>query len=211
MTWVFVIGLGIVVLGFMVFVLKIPRGAWEAVASALVLGLAGYVIQGSPRLAGMPKENVEKSSGESMAMVDARSKVSDQTIPTLNRWVIIADGLARNGQYGDAAGVLRGAVSEDPVNSEAWLAMGNTLVAHADNTLTPASLYAYRRAVKADPKAPGPPFFLGLALAQQGRLIEARELWAGLVKRAPEDAPWREPIAVQVMRLDEAIAVQKGK
>lgn len=144
-------------------------------------------------------------------MVDARSKVSDQTIPTLNRWVIIADGLARNGQYGDAAGVLLGAVNQDPVNSEAWLAMGNTLVAHADNTLTPASLYAYRRAVKADPKAPGPPFFLGLALAQQGRLIEARELWAGLVKRAPEDAPWREPIAVQVMRLDEAIAVQKGQ
>ncbi|MFC0205422.1 tetratricopeptide repeat protein [Novosphingobium soli] len=209
MTWILVLGLALLVLAVLVFALKVPRGAREAVASALLLGIAGYVTQGSPGLAGAPKEGREAISSDPTAMVEARAKVTNSGIPPNNRWVVIADGLARNGQFADAAEVLRGAVETNPKNAEAWLAMANALVAHAENTLTPASLYAYRRAIAADPDAPGPPFFLGLAYAQEGRLGEARALWADLVARAPEKAAWRAPLAAQLQRLDAAIAAQK--
>ncbi|WP_159982507.1 MULTISPECIES: tetratricopeptide repeat protein [unclassified Novosphingobium] len=211
MIWVFVIGLAVVALVLLLFVLKVPRGAREVVGSALLLGIAGYVSQGSPGQAGAPKEASEQVSGNAAALVDARSKVTNSGIPTLNRWVVTADAFARNGRYADAAEVLRIAVEEDPKSSEAWLAMANAIVAHADNSLTPAALYAYRRAARADPDAPGPPFFLGLAFAQEGRLAETRTLWAGVLERAPADAPWRAPLAQQLQRLDTVIAAQKGE
>ena len=211
MTWVLVIGLALVVLAFLLFVVKVPRGAREAVASALLLGIAGYVTQGSPSLAGAPKEGRESISGDPAAMVEARGKITNSGIPTLNRWVVTADAFARNGNYADAAEVLRIAVNEDPKSSEAWLAMANALFGHADDTLTPAALYAYRRAASADPDAPGPPFFLGLAFAQEGKLVEARRLWAGVLLRAPDDAAYRGPLFQQLQRLDAVIAAQKGE
>lgn len=211
MTWALVTALVLAAFALIVFAFKAPRGTREAVASALLLGVAGYVTQGSPGLAGAPKVSSEVVSGNSAALVDARAKVSDKGIPPNNQWVVIADGLARNGQYADAAEVLRGAIERDPRNAEAWLAMANALVAHADGLPTPAALYAYRRAAKADPDAPGPPFFLGLAMAQSGRFAEARTLWGGLLARTPQDAPWRVPLAEQVRKLDALLARQAGK
>ncbi|MEE4453492.1 tetratricopeptide repeat protein [Novosphingobium resinovorum] len=211
MTWFFVIALALLVLAALLFVFKVPRGTREAVASALLLGIAGYVLQGSPKLAGAPKEADESVSADPAALVEGRAKVTNSGIPTNNRWVVIADGLARNGRYADAAEVLRGAVEDNPKNADAWLALANALVAHADNMLTPPALYAYRRAIDAEPDAPGARFFLGLAYAREGRLAEARELWVEVVKNAPEDAPWRLPLAQQLMRLDAAIAAQNGQ
>lgn len=208
MTWALVALLAVAAFAMIAFGLKAPRGGREAIAAALVLGIAGYALQGTPGLPGAPKAPAEEVSRNASAMVDARGKVSDSSLPPSDRWVVIADGLARNGRYADAAEVLRGAVEANPGNSEAWLAMGNALVAHADGMLTPAGLYAFRRAARADPDAPGPPFFLGLAFAQSGRYAEARQLWADLLARAPADAPWRGPLADQLRKLDAFIAAQ---
>ena len=210
MTWVLVAGLALLVFAFLIFVLKLPRGVWEAVAAALVLGGGGYALQGSPEQPGAPTAPAEPVSVDPRTLVEARLKLTNKGIPPNDKWVVIADGLARNGHYADAAEVLRGAVEADPHNSDAWLAMANALLAHSSGMVTPASLYAYRQAAKADPSNPGPPFFLGLALLQSGRVAETRTLWAGLLARAPEDAPWRLPLAQQLQRLDAAISAQAG-
>lgn len=206
MTWALVIALAVLAFGLIVFVFKTARGGREAVAAALLLGIAGYAAQGSPSQPGSPKRSAEAPGADPAVLVEARSRVSNRGIPPSNQWVVIADGLARNGRFADAAQVLRGAVQKDPGNSEAWLAMANALMAHADGMLTPASLYAYRRAAKADPANPGPPFFLGLAMAQSGRFAEARTLWAGLLESSSEDAPWRPMLAAQLQKLDALIA-----
>lgn len=208
MIWVAVVLLAVAAFVLIAFVLKAPHSGREAVAAALVLGMAGYAWQASPGLPGAPKAAGEQLTQDEAALVDARGKVSDSSIPSGDRWVVIADGLARNGRYADAAEVLRGAVKAAPDNSDAWLAMGNALVAHSDGLLTPAALYAFRRAARADPDAPGPPFFLGLAFARSGRYAEARGLWTDLLGRSSEDAPWRAPLADQVRRLDAIIATQ---
>jgi cytochrome c-type biogenesis protein CcmH len=210
MTWVLVILLAIVAFVLIAFVLKAPRGGREAVAAALALGIAGYASQASPGLPGAPKAAVEEVSGDATAIVEARGKVSDSSLPPSDRWVVIADGLARNGRYSDAAEVLRGAVKANPGNTDAWLAMGNALVSHAEGMLTPAALYAFRRAALSDPDAPGPPFFLGLAFARSGRYAEARKLWADLLARAPQDAQWRAPLEEQLGKLDAFMERQAG-
>ncbi len=205
MTWLLIALIVLLSFAAMVLVLKLPRGAWEMVGAALILGVVGYALQGHPGLAGSPKVASETLAGEAEALVGARQQLGGGAAGP-NDWVIISDALARHGQFGDAAEMLRGAVAKDPKNAEAWLAMGNALVAHAEGGLTPAAFYAYQQAAVAQPNSPGPPFFLGLAMAQSGRLAEGRALWAGLLARAPKDAPWRSELEARLARLDAFIA-----
>ena len=209
MTWVMMIGLVLTVFGFIAFVLKAPRKTWEAIGAALMLGVAGFALQANPAQPGAPKDPVQQEKASGAALVEARRQLGSQGDQAPNSWMVIADALARNGQFGDAAGIVLGAVEKDPNNADAWLALGNDLVAHAEGSLTPAALYAYRKAEQADPSHPGPPFFLGLALATNGKLDEGRAVWAGLLARAPRDAPWRADLEMRLARLDAFIAARK--
>lgn len=210
MSWVWALLLAAVALGLALLLMRLmgkPRLGWEAIGAALLLGIAGYGLQGSPGLSGSPRTPAERISGDS-ALVAARSSLNGKGKPLGSNWVVIADALARHGQYADAAGVLLGAVDKDPKDADAWLALANALVGHAEGTLSPAALYAYRHAAEAAPSNPGPPFFLGLALAQSGRFAEARNLWADLLQRTPANAPWRADLQDRLSRLDALIAQQ---
>jgi cytochrome c-type biogenesis protein CcmH len=210
MTWLWVIALGLAAFVLLAFLLKAPRKGWEPIGAALLLGLAGFSYQGHPSQPGSPKEPEQRADKSGAALVEARKALASETaMPNQpNQWMVIADALSRNGQYGDAAGVVLGAVESDPRNANAWLSLANNLVAHADGILTPASQYAYRRAAQADPQHPGPPFFMGLALAGSGKLTEGRALWADLLTRTPADAPYRADLAERLERLDAFIAAQ---
>jgi len=205
-TWVLVILLALAAFLAMSLLLRKPRSGREAIGAALLLGIAGYAAQSHPDLPGSPTA-ARETVGGNPAVVAARKKLSTNS-PAADKWLVIADAMARNGQYADAATVLRGAVEKDPKNSDAWLAMANALVSHADQRLSPAAILAFRRAEDAAPNNPGPPFFLGLALAQSGRLQEARVLWADLLARTPPDAPWRADLTDKLKQLDEFIAQQ---
>lgn len=205
MSWILVVGLAAIAFLVAAFLLKAPRGGREAIASALVLGIAGYALQAHPDLAGAPKASSQDPANEAAAMVEVRQQLGDkQGLPDDN-WLVIGDALARHGQFADAARVYLGAVERNPGSVEGWLALANALVAHADNSLTPASVLAYRRAGEAEPAHPGPPFFLGLALAQSGRFDEARTTWAALLENTPPDAPWRPELEQRLAALDAFI------
>ena len=208
MGWVLIAVLAVLVFAALVWVFKAPRKGWEAIGAALMLGIAGYALQGSPAQPGAPKEPAPQTREGAAALVSARQELARDGGANPSSWVMISDALARNGQYSDAAGVVLGAIEKDPKNADAWLALGNYLMGHTEGVLSPAALYAYRRAAEVDPQHPGPGFFMGLALAQNGRLAEGRALWADLLVRAPKDAPWRADLAERLERLDAFIAAQ---
>ena len=206
MTWLVLIALVVVVFVALLLSLRAKRAGWEAIAAALMVGLAGYAMQGHPYVPGVPKAAREKSADNAAAVVQARQTLAGMNTPG-NKWVMIGDALVRQGQYADAATILRGAVDADPKNGDAWLAMANALVGHAEGNLSPAALYAFRHAAAADPQAPGPPFFLGMAMARAGRFDDAHTLWAGLLARTPANAPWRDDLAMRLGRLDKLMAM----
>jgi cytochrome c-type biogenesis protein CcmH len=208
MTWLAVCALALAAFAVLILVLKAPRPAWAALGTTLLLGLAGYAVQASPDQPGSPKPELEKMPGDPGTMIAARELFDDDGIAPTDKWIVIADGMARHGQFAEASHVLLGAIDEDPDNAEAWLALGNALVAHADGLLTPAALHAFRQAQAAAPESAGPPYFLGLAMAQSGRFTEARGLWSGLLERAPANAEWRTMLGEQLSRLDLLIAMQ---
>ena len=209
MSWLAMIGLAALTFAALL-ALKVPRAGREAVGAAILLGIAGYALQGSPRQPGAPKTAVEKISGDPAALVAGRKSMTGQPVAGGSNFVTIADALARHGQFGDAAGVLLGAVENNPDDAEAWLALANALVGHAEGSLTPPAFYAYRQAMRAAPEHPGPPFFLGLALATSGRLEEARETWVRLLAATPADAPWRADLEFRLRQLDALIARDGG-
>lgn len=210
MSWVQVILLALAAFAAMAFVFRAPRAGWEVIGAALLLGVAGYATQASPGLPGASKQAAQQLASDPAALVNERNSISgSETMPN-NNWIVIADAMARNGQFANAANVLLGAVDDNPKDGEAWLALANALVAHADGQLTPASLYAFRQAADAEPDHPGAPFFLGMALAQSGRFAEARSLWSDLLERSPEDAPWRADLQMRLERL-EAFMQEQGQ
>lgn len=210
MTWFLIILLALSVFVMIALVLRAPRPTWEVVGIALLLGLAGYALQGSPGQPGAPKAAAETIDGAGAAAAVAARQQLGQGGDVNDKHLIIADALARHGQFADAAEVLRGAVEQSPGNGAAWLAMGNALVGHADGTISPAATFAYGRAALADPASPGPSFFMGLALLGSGRFDEGRAQWADLLARSPKDAPWRGDLEKRLGELDSFLSRRGG-
>ncbi len=204
--WLAVLSLTLVSFALAAFILRLPKEGFAVFGAVLLLGLVGYAWQGSPGQPGSPKEPdiaLDQQSGDEM--VSARRQLFDESLPKPD-YLVLSDGFARRGKFDDAAGLLRGGLNENPEHLEGWLALGMALTGHADGNVTPAAFYAYSKARNLDPANPGADFFLGFSFQQTGQIRAARDTWAGLLERSPEDAPWREEIAARVERLDQMIA-----
>ena len=205
MSWLAILALAVAGFAFAAFVLKLPRSSWTLFAAALLFGLAGYATQGAPDQPAAPKTAQALDPGSGEAMVEARKEFYDEGVLP-SRYVVTADGFARRGQYRDAIDFLRNAVAENPNDSQAWVAMANVLVEHANGTLSEAAEFAYARARATDPDNAAADYFQGIAMIRNARFEEARELWAAALRAAPEDARYRADLAARLAALDLAIA-----
>lgn len=203
--WLAVGALALAAFALAVLALRLPRQGFTLFGAALVFGLAGYAWQGAPGQPAAPKQPTSTASNEGEAMVEGRAALFDRTLPAPD-YLVTSDAFARRGQFADAANLLQRGLAENPRDLESWLALGLALVGHADGFVTPAAVQAFGRAKAIDPEHPGAEYYLGYAYLQSGEVRAARNVWAGLVKRSPADAPWREGLAAEVARLDDMIA-----
>jgi len=203
--WLAVGALALAAFALAVLALRLPREGFTMFGAVLVFGLAGYAWQGEPGQPAAPKAAAAAAGSQGEAMVDGRAALFDRTQPPPN-YLLTSDAFARRGQFADAAGALRLGLEENPRDLESWLALGLALVGHADGTVTPAALQAFGRAKAIDPAHPGAEYYLGFAYLQSGEVRAARNVWAGLVANSPPDAPWREGLEAEIVRLDDMIA-----
>lgn len=205
MGWIIAITLALLLLVAMLLVGRLPRTAWEMTAAALLLGLAGYAWQGNPALRGSPR-NAEKAAvpfDEDLAK--QRRGLADRYGPAA-QWLVLSDGYGRRGQTKEAANVLLSGLKLTPGDANLWLGIGNALVAHGDGILSPGADYAYRQAIRLDPDAPAPRYFYGMALAQAGQLQAARDQWAPLAARAPDDSEIKSQLVANIARIDAMLS-----
>jgi cytochrome c-type biogenesis protein CcmH/NrfG len=202
MGWVIAAGLAILALGALIFVGRLPRHAYEIAAAALLLGLAGYAWQGRPGLAGSPRQSAENGGAPFDEKLAEQRRGLAERYGKAGQWLMLSDGLGRQGKTKEAANVLLSGLRETPDDPNLWLGFGNALVAHAGGVLSPAADFAYRRAMAIDPDGPAPRYFYGLALARAGQLKEARALWAPLAASAPEGSEVRKELELNIARID---------
>lgn len=203
--WLIAFGLVIVVAAGVILIGRLPRASWEIVGAALLLGLAGYAWQGSPGLAGSPRSVKEKPAAFDEDLTERRRALADRFGPA-SQWMILSDGLGRQGKTREAANVLVSGLREYPKDANLWLGLGNALVAHGNGILSPSADYAFRRAIALDPQAPAAPYFYGLALAQSGQFADARKIWGPLADRVPPDSPFASEMRENLRLLDERLS-----
>lgn len=209
MSWVPILALAALTFVGAAFLLKLPRPVWMLFAAGLLFGLAGYALQGSPGQPASPaRPAVDQSVKTGELLVQARREFYPE-VQLPSRFVVTADAFARRGQFDKAANFLRNAVLENPNDGEAWLALGNALVEHAEGQLTAAALYAYSRAEQVQPGSPAPTYFVGLAFLRAGQPGQTRALWTELLARAPADAPWRPALAERLARLEALMGISE--
>jgi cytochrome c-type biogenesis protein CcmH len=202
MGWIMLLLLAAAALGLLWRFGELRGRTLELVGAALFVGVAGYAVQGSPAQPGSPVE------GESApARVDVKEMVAQRAMRTgvgdEAAWLDMSGALVRAGSTESAAQVLQGAIKKNPKSADLWVGLGNALVAHGGGSISPSAQFAFQRAATLSPEHPGPPFFLGLALAQQGKTADAGQVWRGLLARTPDGAPWKADLEDRLAAIGE--------
>lgn len=190
---------------------RLAKAQVQLVAAALFLALAGYAWQGRPWLAGeAPSRPAAGQPGAESEFARTREALLGR-FDRASQWLTIADSYQRRGDTQSAVAIIRSGLRRSPRDSDLWTGLGTALVAHADGLLTPASEFAFARAAELAPGHPGPRFYYGLALAQNGRFGDAEAIWRDIVATAPPKAEYRQVVAerlVLLQRLQAAIESQ---
>ncbi|MQA64822.1 MAG: c-type cytochrome biogenesis protein CcmI [Alphaproteobacteria bacterium] len=197
----------------------------RALAAVLIVALpaaAGlaYVVFGAPGLPARPFAERPKAetppalpSAEGIAamieLIEARIKEAPDDA---RGWTLLIRLYQRLGRDGDAEATYRRAMdatAQRPDNAAAVaLAYGETLLARADGTVTPAAKAAFDAALAAAPTDPAARYYRGLALLQGGDPKAALTLWQELERTAPADAPWREGLREKLEKLERELGAR---
>lgn len=179
-----------------------PRKLWTVAGTALTLGAAGYAWQGSPALPGHPVAAGVQKGQVDPALVELRDAMFGKYGTYAWSYANLADGMVRAGNPDLALAVWQGAVRKVPQEVALWTGFGTALAEHDGNQISPAAQFAFDKAMALNPRHPGPPFFYGLALVRAGKFAEARPWWIKAVELAPENASYRQELAMRLLALD---------
>ncbi|MBN8844017.1 MAG: cytochrome c biogenesis factor [Sphingomonadales bacterium] len=207
MIWLWILFAAALTAGGIFWLGKLPAASWPLAGAAIMLGLAGYALQGHPSLPGKPVETAPEPDGFGEVITDRQQGMADRFGPAA-QWIGMSDGFMRTGKTQLASQTLEKGLTKYPDNVDLWVGLGNALVAHGGGVMSPAAALAFDEAAKRAPDHPAPPFFAGLALAQSGDLKGAEAVWSRLLARSPADAPWRPDLEMRLSQLRQAMGPQ---
>lgn len=184
-----------VVTGAALWLLGVPRTLASIAGAAIMLGATGYAWQGRPTLPATPVEADANPFEVAPGMVAFRTMVLR---PRNAAAFAASDAALRQGDAGAAVRTMLAAIQADPGDVAAWTGLGYLYAVHDAGQLSPAANFAFARAIRLDPQAPGPPFFLGLSQFTAGDFGQARAAWSSALALTPKDAPYRADIEMRL-------------
>lgn len=207
MGWVWLAILGVAAFGALAL-LKVDRLLWSMVASALMLGAAGYALQGEPNAVGHPARPAVASADDQGDLIELRDRMLGRFTGQA-AYLVAADAMTRIGDKRAAVQALLGGIRLAPDSPVLWTGLGTALASHDGDQVSPAALFAFQQAARLAPKQPAAPFFLGLAYIRAGDLEKARGLWARALALTPKSVSYHEDIAVRLALLDRFLAMRE--
>lgn len=210
MTWLILLVAILLIGGALWRFARLPRGVIELTMTALLLGVAGYAWQGSPMQPGNPVKAADSEPPPQDISASLR-KATASKFGAEGEILSYADAYIKAGHSELAVKAVQSGLAKSPNSADLWVGLGNALVVHGDGQMSPAAQYAFEKAATLSPNHPGPPFFLGLGLAQAGKLEEAGEVWRGLLARAPDEAPWKADLVVRLTEIGQMPIAKDGE
>ena len=173
-------------------------GAVGAAVPALAVAL--YLVLGSPGKPGQPFSGVAQQggmAGEQMAGQSIEAAIAnlvrrlEQDPDNLEGWLLLGRSLITLERYAESAQALATAVSLSNGDPDIIGSMAEAMVFAAEGIVTADALTAFETVLGVNPDDAAAQYYIGIALAQQGRPGEALEMWRKLAAETPADAPWR--------------------
>jgi cytochrome c-type biogenesis protein CcmH/NrfG len=184
---------------------KLRGAALQVTLAVLMLGAAGYALQGRPELAGTPREG--GLSRPAVPLTEARQAMLG-TFTAGERYLLIADSFARRGNTGEELGAIRAGLRERSDDLALRIGLANALVDHAQ-MITPAAELAFEQARELAPRHPAPLFFEGLARARSGDFERGLALFRSALALTPEGTSYRPMIEQGVLLVGNSLARQQ--
>jgi cytochrome c-type biogenesis protein CcmH/NrfG len=183
---------------------RLRGAALQVTLAALMLGAAGYALQGSPDLAGTPREG--GLSRPAVPLTEARQAMLG-TFTAGERYLLIADSFARRGNTSEELGAIKAGLRERPDDLALRIGLANALVDHAQ-MITPAAELAFERARQLAPRHPAPLFFEGLARARSKDLERSLTLFRAALALTPDGTSYRPMIEQGVAMVSDSLSEQ---
>ena len=194
-------------------------GRWRRLALALVvalppaLGLGLYLQLGTPDLPGLPLAGRDPGGPAELALLIDRLQLRLADRPEdIEAHLILAQHYERAGRFDEAAARYRAAIAlieqQGEVPAGLHAALGETLVAAAGGQVGREARLAFAAAIEADPGSSRARYFAGLAMAQDGRLQDAIDVWQSLAEDSPADAPWLPLLSQQIARAARELGIE---
>ncbi|KQS01439.1 hypothetical protein ASG11_17370 [Sphingomonas sp. Leaf357] len=183
----------------------LPRGLWAFVGSALMLGAAGYALQGEPMLPGHPV----KAAADPIVVDPDLIALRDAMVGRFTgdgAYLVASDGMTRAGDTGAAVWMVLAGINKYPQSYALWTGLGSALAAHDGGQVSPSALFAFQQAARLAPRQPAPPFFAGLAYVRAGEFAKARDYWARAVALTPKTLSYYPELAARLALLDRFLA-----
>ena len=188
-------------------------------AAVPALAVALYLVLGSPGKPGQPFSGVAQQggvAGEQMAGQSIEAAIAnlaqrlEQEPDNLQGWLLLSRSLISVERYGDAVQALRTAVKLSNGDPNIVGSMAEALVFAAEGVVTADALAAFETVLGVQPDDAAAQYYIGIALAQQGRPGEALEMWRKLAAETPADAPWRADLVTWMRRAAEETGIALG-
>ena len=169
---------------------RLRGAALQVTLAALLLGGAGYALQGRPDLPGTPREGAPRQA--LLPLTEPRQAMLG-TFTAGASFLTIADSFTRRGKTEEALATINAGLRAHPDSLVLRIGLANALVDHA-GMITPASRLAFEQARTLAPRHPAPPFFEGLALARSGEREEGLALFRQALALTPAGTSYRPMI-----------------
>lgn len=188
--------------------LGVSRRLWSMVGAALMLGAAGYALEGRPTLPASPARPDARDAAPDEGLIELRTEMFGR-FGAEGAYLTAADAMARAGSPTYEAQTILGGLRAVPKSVGLWTALGDAL-ARRDRQLSAPARFAFDQAIRLSPRDPGPRFFLGLAQVRANDFAGAQRSWRRALALTHPDAQYRAAIADRLALLARLRAATDG-
>ncbi len=192
-------------------------------AAIPALAIALYFVIGSPGTPGQPFTGVAQlgggagaTGGQEMAgqsiddAILGLAQRLEQNPNNLEGWLLLGRSLITLERYSEAAQALSAAVTLSNGDPDIIGSMAEAMVFADDGAVTAEALAAFETVLGVKPDDPAAQYYIGMAMAQQGRPAEALGMWQKLAAETPADAPWRTDLVTLMRRAASETGIELG-